>query len=127
MKMNKKAISLVGSMVALILAGVAIWAFMGSMAPYTHEFSKAKSGSYIQVYGKVDKNSIDGNQFDISDESGMRMRIHSKKMLPQNLSQADYCVVSGNFSRKYDWFEAESVLVKCPSKYEEKTQQKDLR
>lgn len=120
--MNKKAISLIGSLVAVILAAIAIWAFMGAMAPYTHEFSKAKSGSYIQVYGKVDKSSIDGDRFVFSDESGMRMTVHSKKVLPQNLSHAQYCVASGYYSRKYEWFEAESVLVKCPSKYEEKTQ-----
>lgn len=125
--MNKKNISLIGAIVAVILAGVAIWAFMGSMVPYTHEFSKAKSGSYLQVYGKVDKSSICDSEFLILDESGMRMKIHSKKPFPQNLPHADYCVVSGSFSEKDDWFEAESVLVKCPSKYEEKPQQKDLR
>ncbi|NTU61105.1 MAG: cytochrome c maturation protein CcmE [Caldiserica bacterium] len=114
-------------MVALILAGIAIWAFMGSMVPYTHEFSKAKSGSFLQVYGKVDKSSICDSEFIISDESGLRMKVHSKKTFPQNLSHADFCVVTGTFSKKNDWFEAESVLVKCPSKYEEKTQPKDLR
>lgn len=119
--MNKKQISLIGTVVVLILAAVAIWAFMGSVTPYTHEFSEAKSGNFIQVYGKVDKDSIEGDRFTISDESGLRMTVHSKKMLPQNLSQAQYCVVSGYYSRKTEWFEAESVLVKCPSKYEEKT------
>jgi cytochrome c-type biogenesis protein CcmE len=119
--MNRKVTSLVGAIVALILAGIAIWAFLGSMVPYTHIFSEAKSGRNIQVYGKIDHSSIMENDFVIQDESGQTMKIHSPKPLPSNLSQAQYCVVSGVWTSQKDWFEAGSVLVKCPSKYEEES------
>ena len=118
--MNKKNITLIGIIVATILASIAIWAFVGSVVPYTHDFSEAKAGKFIQVYGKLDKASIKDNGFVIQDEQGNFLRIHSRKVLPQNLAHAEFTVVSGKFDKQFQIFEADSVLVKCPSKYEEK-------
>ena len=118
--MNRKNITLIGIIVAAILACIAIWAFVGSVVPYTHDFIEAKSGKFIQVYGQLDKSSIKEDGFVILDEQGNFLKIHSKKALPQNLVHADYTVVSGKFDKLSQTFEADSVLVKCPSKYEEK-------
>jgi cytochrome c-type biogenesis protein CcmE len=111
--------TLVGLTVAAFLAGIAIWAFSSTVVPYTHDFSEAKNGKAIQVYAKIDKNSLGDDSFRVIDEKGETMTVKALKGVPQNIGHADYCVVSGRYDNEKNVFEAESVLVKCPSKYEE--------
>lgn len=115
----KNRATLIGLIVAAILAGIAIWAFSSTVVPYTHDFEEAKSGKYIQVYAKIDKTSIETDTFMVTDGKGLGMQILALKGIPQNLTHADYCVALGRFDKEKNLFEAESILVKCPSKYEE--------
>lgn len=116
----KNRTTLIGLIVAAVLTGVAIWAFSSTVVPYTHDFEEAKTGKYIQVYAKIDKTSIENDTLKVTDESGREMKIVALKDVPQNISHADFCVALGRYNKEKNIFEAESILVKCPSKYEEK-------
>ncbi|MCK5743988.1 MAG: cytochrome c maturation protein CcmE [Caldisericia bacterium] len=114
---NKKIRLLVGGILIVCLLGLAVWMFTISVTPYTQDFYVAKSGERVQVWGKIDKDSIVGNEFDLVDSSGSKLEVFLKGQMPANIDHANSCVVTGVWENGL--FKAESILLKCPSKYED--------
>lgn len=127
-KMNKKKGFYIGLALMLGLIGLSAWLFVGTVTPYTTDFNEARSGKEFQVNGKIDKETIktvesDGkikHHFAINDGKGDILPIVYDGLLPQNFAHADTAVAIGKWNGKE--FEATQVLVKCPSKYEEKNE-----
>jgi len=97
------------------------------MSPYV-SFAHAKehSGSYVQIIGVLDrgtpvKHHEKGLSFTVSDGAS-RMKIVHDGPRPLNFEHADKIVLLGKYSLDADVFQADKVLVKCPSKYQKEGQ-----
>jgi cytochrome c-type biogenesis protein CcmE len=113
--------------VGLILLGISVFFVSGNMmTPYV-SFHQARSqaGQYVQVIGRVDKTrpvvlNEGGFAFTILGKDGSRMNAVHKGPKPQNFDQTEQVVLLGRYIRKDEVFVADSILVKCPSKYRRK-------
>ena len=123
MKQRNTAIFIFG----VFLLGVAVF-FVGGdiLSPYV-SFKRARSdaGEYVQVIGKVDKSSPvvyteGGFVFTVRDKYGTAMKVVHQGIKPQNFDRTEQVVLVGRYILKDEIFVADSVLVKCPSKYRSK-------
>jgi len=118
--MNLKVIVAV---VLLAVAGtVGVSSFKRTMTPYIG-FAEARTASgLVQVNGKLaDKDYIlkpeeQFLRFNLRDEHGDVMPVEYRGVIPGNFDQAVSVVAIGRFQA--DHFEAQQLLVKCPSKYQ---------
>jgi cytochrome c-type biogenesis protein CcmE len=105
-----------------VAATVGVSSFKRTMTPYIG-FAEARSASgLVQVNGKLaDKDYIlkpeeQFLRFNLKDEHGDVMPVEYRGVIPGNFDQAVSVVAIGKFEG--DHFEAEQLLVKCPSKYQ---------
>ena len=105
-----------------VAATVGVSSFKRTMTPYIG-FTEARSASgLVQVNGKLaDKDYIlkaeeQFLRFNLKDEHGDVMPVEYRGVIPGNFDQAVSVVAIGKFAG--DHFEAEQLLVKCPSKYQ---------
>jgi cytochrome c-type biogenesis protein CcmE len=107
---------------AFVVLGAA--SLKSSMTPYVTSFKEVQASSKdkIQVPGEVVKSK--GSTFDqklgafvftIVDEGGREMKVVYRGVKPGNFDQADKVVAIGQY--RDGAFQAEQLLVKCPSKY----------
>ena len=103
-------------------AAVGVTSFKKTMTPYIG-FAEAKSASgLVQVNGKLaDKDYVLKPQeqflrFNLRDEHGDVMPVEYRGVIPGNFDQAVSVVAIGKYQG--DHFEAQQLLVKCPSKYQ---------
>ena len=118
--MNIKII--VGIVLLAVAAGVGVSSFKRTMTPYIG-FTEARSASgLVQVNGKLaDKDYVlkpeeQFLRFKLRDEKGDVMPVEYRGVIPGNFDQAVSVVAIGKFEG--DHFEAQQLLVKCPSKYQ---------
>ncbi len=107
---------------AFLIAGV-FFASDDILSPYV-PFKEAKisAGKYVQIIGKLDKSDPVTHHegeftFTAMDKDGTRLRILHRGTKPQNFEHTDQVVMLGKYKPDGDIFEADKVLVKCPSKY----------
>ena len=105
-----------------VAATVGVSSFKRTMTPYIG-FAEARNASgLVQVNGKLaDKDYILKTEeqflrFNLKDEHGDVMPVEYRGVIPGNFDQAVSVVAIGKFAG--DHFEAEQLLVKCPSKYQ---------
>ncbi|NLI40110.1 MAG: cytochrome c maturation protein CcmE [Caldisericales bacterium] len=120
--MNRKTSLVAGIIAIVVLSGVSIWFFLSSIVPFTSDFSEAKNGKAYQIYGALDQNGLrqEGNlsYFNMVDEKGEVLPVVLDGVLPQNFAGAQKGVAVGSY--RDGSFYAGQLLVKCPSKYENK-------
>jgi cytochrome c-type biogenesis protein CcmE len=120
---------LIGGVVVAVVIGVLIaTSFSGSTSDYiTIVQAKgldADQARNSRVAGEIVPNSVDWNTrelhltFEIEDETGV-MPISYYGPQPDMLVDAVEAVVIGKYDPAGDVFEAEELMMKCPSKYEE--------
>ncbi len=108
----------------LLLAGVAIGvsSFRKSVTPYITFAEARRTTGLVQVNGNIaDKNYVIRPQeqflsFNLRDQKGEVMPVVYRGTIPGNFDQATMVVAIGRFQG--DHFQAEQLLVKCPSKYQ---------
>lgn len=93
-----------------------------SLTPYVSVDEARRSHSVVQVKGQ----RVDGSEhfdiqqklftFKMKDEKGEEFEVIYHGVKPANLEQATEVVVIGRFNEGK--FEADQLLVKCPSKYQ---------
>lgn len=105
-----------------VAAGVGVSSFKRTMTPYIG-FAEARTASgLVQVNGKLaDKDYVLKTEeqflrFNLRDEKGDVMPVEYRGVIPGNFDQAVSVVAIGRFAG--DHFEAQQLLVKCPSKYQ---------
>ena len=105
-----------------VAVGVGVSSFKRTMTPYIG-FAEARTASgLVQVNGKLaDKNYVLKPEeqflsFKLRDEKGDVMPVEYRGIIPGNFDQAVSVVAIGKFQG--DHFEAQQLLVKCPSKYQ---------
>jgi len=103
-------------------AAVGVTSFKKTMTPYIG-FAEARTASgLVQVNGKLaDKDYVLKPQeqflrFNLRDEQGTVMPVEYRGVIPGNFDQAVSVVAIGKYQG--DHFEAQQLLVKCPSKYQ---------
>ena len=118
--MNVKVLVALGLLVAAIAVGVT--GFRKSMTPYISFAEARRSTGLVQVNGKLaDKNYVLKReeqflQFKLRDSRDQVMPVIFRGVIPGNFDQAESVVAIGRYDG--DHFEAEQLLVKCPSKYQ---------
>jgi cytochrome c-type biogenesis protein CcmE len=121
---------LIGGVVVAVVIGVLIvTSFSGSTSDYlTVAQVKAlepEQSRNSRVVGAIVSDSVNWNTrelhltFEIEDETG-RLPISYHGPQPDMLVDAVEAVVIGKYDPTVQVFEAEELLMKCPSKYEEK-------
>lgn len=118
--MNAKAIAALALLV--LAASVGVTSFRKTMTPYIG-FAEARSASgLVQVNGKLaDKDYVlkpeeQFLRFNLRDANGDVMPVEYRGVIPGNFDQAVSVVAIGRYAG--DHFEAQQLLVKCPSKYQ---------
>jgi cytochrome c-type biogenesis protein CcmE len=118
----------------LALALIAVGAYFGvtsfkkSITPYISFDEARHSSGMVQVNGVLaDKNYVMKQEeqyleFKLRDTQGQIMPVAYRGVIPGNFDQATSIVALGRF--KDDHFEAEQLLVKCPSKYQAEAMKK---
>jgi cytochrome c-type biogenesis protein CcmE len=111
---------------ALVLLGVGIavgvTSFKKSVTPYISFAEARTSAGVVQVNGVLaDKNYVAKSdeqflEFKLKDAHGQVMPVIYRGVIPGNFDQATSIVAIGHYQG--DHFEAEQLLVKCPSKYQ---------
>ena len=119
---NKKILIFI---IALILLVVAILSLSDDLlSPYvSFQYAEKHPGKYVQIIGKRQKDSqvihsSSGFSFILEDKNGSTLSAFHNGIKPQNFEHAEQVVVLGKFSQDKKVFEADKVLVKCPSKYQ---------
>ena len=105
-----------------VAATVGVSSFKKTMTPYIG-FDEARSASgLVQVNGHLaDKDYVlkpaeQFLRFNLKDEKGKIMPVEYRGVIPGNFDQAVSVVAIGRYQG--DHFEAQQLLVKCPSKYQ---------
>ena len=118
--MNLKIVAALALLAIAIVVGVT--SFKKTVTPYI-SFAEAKTSSgTVQVNGVLaDKNYVARPQeqfleFNLKDDRGHVMPVIYKGVIPGNFDQATSIVAIGKYAGEH--FEAEQLLVKCPSKYQ---------
>lgn len=120
--MNKKYL-----LIGLILAFVcyAGYTFSESITPYVSIQEAKSAASGVQVKGLLDKKiapHMEGEDFvfSIQEEENpddtLLVKYHGMK--PDQFDEAYHIVAIGKFQKDEDYFKADKLLIKCPSKYE---------
>ena len=115
---------ILGIAIIIILSLYAGLSFKRSLTPYVSFQEARRSDNTVQtiggilhrdVYYDLEKGKL---YFVIEDENKDKLKVEYDGTRPANFDQATTAVVVGQY--KQGLFVAEKVLVKCPSKYEER-------
>ena len=118
--MNVKVILALG--LVAVGAAVGVTSFKKSVTPYITFGEARRATGLVQVNGEIaDKDYVikpqeQYLQFKLRDQKGEVMPVVYHGVIPGNFDQATMVVAIGRY--KGDRFEAEQLLVKCPSKYQ---------
>ncbi len=126
--MNAKVIA------ALVLLAVAAafgaGSFKKSMTPYVSFSDARRASGMVQVNGVLaDRNYVLKKneqylEFKLRDSRGEVMDVEYRGVVPGNFDQATSIVAIGRYAN--DRFQADQLLVKCPSKYQTAAEQKKM-
>ena len=111
---------IVGVGIIVVFIVLAAFSFQSALTPYVSVAEAKKTNDTVQLKGK----RLDNGQYDviknlfsfrIRDDQGEEITVIYDGAKPGNFDQASHIVCIG----KYDHgiFQAEKLLVKCPSKY----------
>jgi cytochrome c-type biogenesis protein CcmE len=118
--MNLKIV--LGIALLAVAAVFGVTSFKKSMTPYISFADARRSSGLVQVNGVLaNKNYVlKRNEqylaFDLRDSRGEVMKVEYRGVIPGNFDQATSVVAIGRYAS--DRFQAEQLLVKCPSKYQ---------
>jgi cytochrome c-type biogenesis protein CcmE len=126
---NKKTKFIVGGVIIALAIVLLIYMGIQSTAAYFYTVDElyakgvAVENQTVRVAGKVDAATIDFDNrdllltFDVTSETGQRMHVIFKGPKPDQMREGADAILEG----KYDGqaFTAQSLLLKCPSRYEE--------
>lgn len=119
--MNVKVLAALA--LVLVAVGIGVTSFKKTVTPYISFAEARKSSGLVQVNGVLaDKSYVlkpDDQylSFRLKDETGEVLPVEYHGVVPGNFDQATSIVAIGRYE-KSGTFQAEQLLVKCPSKYQ---------
>jgi cytochrome c-type biogenesis protein CcmE len=109
---------------ALAFGAVAFKNSLVAYMPFSQAVAAASTGSTVQIMGVpvAGKTSFDSGTGDLTfvlreQASGQTMPVVFKSPKPDNFDQAIKIAAIGHYDPASQVFEADNLLVKCPSKY----------
>lgn len=118
--MNLKVMAALGLVAVATIIGVS--SFKKTVTPYISFAEARRASGLVQVNGVLaDKTYVLKQEeqflsFRLRDEQGEVMPVEYRGVIPGNFDQATSIVAIGRYHDGH--FEAEQLLVKCPSKYQ---------
>jgi len=118
--MNLKPI--LALVLVVVAVAIGVTSFKKSVTPYISFAEARRSSGLVQVNGVLaDKQYVMREQeqflsFRLKDDRGEVLPIEYRGVIPGNFDQATSIVAIGHY--KDGTFDAEQLLVKCPSKYQ---------
>lgn len=112
----------VGGVLVVAFLAYGATSFKSNLTPYVSFSEAMKTASRVQVAGALvedSSNYVDQDEklhFVIYDEVGVEMAVQYSGVKPANFEEATQIVAVGSW--RGDVFDAEQLLVKCPSKYQ---------
>jgi cytochrome c-type biogenesis protein CcmE len=124
--MKKKSTYVLGGLLLAAFAGFSLASFNKALTPYVdYAAARADGGRTVQVAGGLvaDSSSYDDGSgalfFTLADaESGERLPVRYEGLKPANFEEAISIVAIGRYDEGAAVFQADKLLVKCPSKYQ---------
>jgi len=122
MNSKRKLWYAVGGVMIVAFLAYGATSFKSNLTPYVSFDEAMKTASRVQVAGALVEDSsdyIDADQelhFVIYDEAGVEMAVRYSGVKPANFEEATQIVAVGSW--RGGVFNAEQLLVKCPSKYQ---------
>ena len=123
--MKSKGYYVVGSILLLAFIGFSLSSFKQTLTPYVSYEEARTANRMVQVAGALEKGSSayqEKNQslyFTLKDpKTHENLRVRYKGVKPGNFEDAISVVAIGRFDTAAQEFEANKLLVKCPSKYQ---------
>ncbi len=121
-----KTLHIVGIGIILIAVVYGLFGVKDSFRSYTTSIEEAKSTTRsVQLAGFLGSQGEYDDQgrwtFLLQDEMGQQVKVVSAEPRPANFEQAVSIVAIGQYDPTAEVFMADSLLVKCPSKYQEQT------
>lgn len=112
---------IIGGIIIILFTIWAAVSFKSNLTPYVSIADAKKGQSVVQVKGeRVDSGNYDVQKnvfmFKLRDDKGDVMQVVYGGAKPGNFEQANHVVCIGKYYNGS--FHAESILVKCPSKYQ---------
>lgn len=125
MKTKKNGMYLLGGALLLAFAGFSLSSFKQTLTPYV-SYEQAREGDrLVQVAGGLEKGSSaykdesESLYFTLKDpKTNETLRVRYKGVKPANFEDAISIVAIGRYDSGTKEFEANKLLVKCPSKYQ---------
>ncbi len=120
--MKGKAKYIVAAIIIAAGVGFGILSLRRNLTPYLSFAEAAASRGVVQVHGTIDHPSAKYDpsegvlRFKISDDHGKAMAVVYRGVRPGNFEQATSVVAIGTYQDGA--FQADQLLVKCPSKYQ---------
>jgi cytochrome c-type biogenesis protein CcmE len=112
----------VGAVLVVAFLAYGTTSFKSNLTPYVSFEEASRSEHKVQIAGGLVENTteyLDTSQelrFAMVDEDGNTMTVHYKGVKPGNFEEAVQIVAVGSYQGGV--FQAEQLLVKCPSKYQ---------
>lgn len=121
-----KTLHIAGIGIILIAVVYGLFGVKDSFRSYTTSVEEAKSTTRsVQLAGFLGSQGEYDDQgrwtFLLEDEMGQQVKVVSAEPRPANFDQAISIVAIGQYNTSSETFMADSLLVKCPSKYQEQT------
>lgn len=128
---NKKIKFIVGGVVIALAIGYLIVTGIQSTAAYfltideLYAKGAAMENRTVRVSGKVDESTIDFNNrdlilaFDVTSDTGERMPVIFNGPKPDQMRHGADAILEGSYDGQT--FTAQTLLLKCPSRYDENT------
>lgn len=112
-----------GIAMLILFGAIALFSLKEGMTPYVKFEEARRCGKTVQIAGRIVQASAhyrnDGAlSFSVENPEGEKMEVVFGKTKPANFDQASEVVVRGRFMDGL--FRANHLLIKCPSKYQER-------
>lgn len=117
---------IIGTAIIIGAIVLALVSFQASLINYVTITQAKVTDANVQVAGLLVRNSIQYDVtknlliFTMSEPQGAEMKVEYAKSKPANFENAEKIVAIGKFDSDRHVFTANELLVKCPSKYEER-------
>jgi cytochrome c-type biogenesis protein CcmE len=123
--MKRNGFYVLGGVLLLAFAAFSATAFKSTLTPYVSFEQARQADRVVQVAGALEKGSSsyveqqESLYFNLKDaKSPGTLRVRYKGVKPGNFEDAVSIVAIGHFDPAAKQFEADKLLVKCPSKYQ---------
>ncbi len=124
-RQSRRTLYILGTLLLVAFAGFALNSFRETLTPYVSFDQAQRQSRTLQIAGALVADSSNYDRegeallFTLSEEGTEEtLRVRYEGLKPANFEEAISIVAIGRYDREQDLFQADKLLVKCPSKYQ---------